>query len=320
MLYLRLLLLNCLWMSCALGQSQHQPETSMDSAARPELIILGTLQDGGSPHPGCKETCCLKLFSQPDPRRQVVCLGLIDRQAHKSFLIEATPDLPPQMKALQDAAGFKTAETPTAIFLTHAHIGHYTGLMYLGMEALNASSVPVYAMPRMASFLAENGPWSQLIEKHNIEINPLSENSAVRLSPQLSIIPFRVPHRDEFSETVGFIIAGPHKKALFIPDIDKWQKWDSSIVKAIAKVDYAFIDGSFFNGQEVGYRDISQVPHPFIIESMSLFKELPTSEKNKIHFIHFNHTNPVLNRSSKEARQVLQNGYKLSRIYQRFKL
>eukprot|EP00957_Ditylum_brightwellii_P156501 11911053-Ditylum_brightwellii.AAC.1 len=71
-----------------------------------------------------------------------------------------------------------TKKTPDGIFLTHAHIGHYTGLMYLGREALGAVDVPVYAMPRMRSFLKNNGPWSQLVSLGNINIQNLEEKSA----------------------------------------------------------------------------------------------------------------------------------------------
>ena len=42
---------------------------------------------------------------------------------------------------------------PKGIFLTHAHIGHYSGLIHLGKEALGAKGISVYAMPKMSFFL-----------------------------------------------------------------------------------------------------------------------------------------------------------------------
>jgi len=284
------------------------------------LIVLGTVQDGGSPHIGCRKDCCKDLFAHPDPDRKVTSLGIIDQENKKKYLIEATPDITFQMKNLSSHAPLDAKEIPDGLFVTHAHIGHYTGLMYLGREAMNASQAEVFAMPRMKVFLEWNGPWSQLVSLRNIVIRPMAAEQPVELSTQLKITPFIVPHRDEFSETVGFIIASPERKALFIPDIDKWGKWDTHIIQVIAGVDYAFIDGTFFSGEEISNRDMSEIPHPFIIESMNLFKDLPASEKNKIWFIHLNHTNPALDPHSKQSKTIIKNGFHVARINQTFNL
>lgn len=281
---------------------------------------MGTVQDGGSPHIACIKDCCRELFINPDKNRKVVSLGVIDPQNNKKYLFEATPDLTEQMKILKEYSPTDSKETPDGIFLTHAHIGHYTGLMYLGKEAMNAENVPVYAMPSMKDFLENNGPWSQLVSYHNISIQEMTNNKLTPLTYNLKVIPFTVPHRDEYSETVGFTIIGPNKKALFIPDIDKWERWNRNIVEEISKVDYAFIDATFYDGEEINNRDISEIPHPFIIESMSLFHNLPPQEKDKIHFIHFNHTNPTLNLESDQAKQIEKNGFNIARIYDVFKL
>ncbi len=113
---------------------------------------------------------------------------------------------------------------------------------------------------------------------------------------------------------------GPTKKALFIPDIDKWDRWERSISALIATVDYAFIDATFFNAEEINNRDISEIPHPFVIESMALFHTLPEKERAKIHFIHLNHTNPLFNKESEEYKQLLLNGYQVAAYGQVFEL
>jgi len=286
----------------------------------PFLIVLGTVQDGGSPHIGCTKECCKELFSHPDPTRKVVSLGLIDPVNKKNYIFEATPDFTTQVKELKNHSPWQTKELPDGIFLTHAHIGHYTGLMYLGKEAVNANLIPVYAMPRMKTFLENNGPWSQLVNIENITIKELQNEQPVSITSLLKVTPFRVPHRDEYSETIGFKITGPHKSALFIPDIDKWNRWDKNIIEEIGKVDFAFIDATFFDGEEINNRDISEIPHPFIIESMALFKDLQATEKAKIRFIHFNHTNPALDASSMKAQDVQEKGFKLATIADVFML
>ncbi len=278
------------------------------------LTVLGTVQDAGSPQIGCKKDCCKDLFLHPDKSRKVVSLGLTDAKNNKKYLFEATPDMPAQMRMLYEASSAMGDEIPDGIFLTHAHIGHYSGLMYLGKEAMNATNVPVYTMPRMRTFLEKNGPWSQLLANKNILLEEMNDEKEIRLSPGLKVIPFTVPHRDEFSETVGYRITGPSKTALFIPDIDKWEKWKTNIIEAIARVDYAFIDGTFYDAAEINNRDISDIPHPFIIESMKLFKDLKPLEKKKIYFIHFNHTNPVLNKKNRQAGLIIKNGFNIAAI------
>jgi pyrroloquinoline quinone biosynthesis protein B len=282
----------------------------------PFVVVLGTLQDGGSPHMGCEKECC----KYPDVSRKVVSLGLIDPVSNKKFLLEASPDFVAQTRMLKALLPSSENKLPDGIFLTHAHIGHYSGLMFLGKEAMNSKAVPVHAMPKMKSFLENNGPWSQLVTLNNIQINSLSEGNWENISPSLRVKPILVPHRDEFSETVGYVIEGPHKKLLFIPDIDKWEKWRTDIVSLIKEVDYALIDGTFFSAAEVGNRNIAEIPHPLVEESMKLFDWLSAKEKEKIFFIHFNHTNPLLNEQSEETKLVKSKGFRIAEINLRISL
>ncbi len=255
------------------------------------------------------------MFSTPNPDRRVVSLGLVDNTVSKKYLLEATPDMPVQMKALAQPYISNKNEIVDGIFLTHAHIGHYTGLMYLGKEAVAAKNVKVYVMPRMKHFLETNGPWSQLVFDQNISLTLVHNEENIRLTPSLEVQVFLVPHRDEYSETVGYRIIGPHKKALFIPDINKWSIWEKNILEEIKKVDYAFLDATFYSGAEIDHRDISQIPHPTVIESMARFDSLDIEHKSKIIFIHFNHTNPILDPRTKEAKEVLHRGFNIAQIH-----
>jgi len=147
----------------------------------------------------------------------------------------------------------------------------------------------------------------------NIELPDNYHGETVRLSrDSFSIEPLRVPHRDEFSETVGYRIIGPHKKILFIPDIDKWEKWDQPLWEQLKQVDLALIDGTFYQDGELPGRNMSEIPHPFVSETMNLLKDLPDSEKAKVFFIHFNHTNPLLKVNSKEKDAVRAKGFNVA--------
>ncbi|MGB3463862.1 MAG: MBL fold metallo-hydrolase [Cyclobacteriaceae bacterium] len=284
------------------------------------IMILGTVQDAGSPQIACQKACCIPLYSNPDFTRKVVSLGLIDSDNNRSYLFEATPDIASQLDLLRRNSGDTTKSVPDGVFLTHAHIGHYTGLMYLGAEAMNATEVPVYAAPKMREFLSSNGPWDQLVSYNNLSLQQVTPDSVFDLSSQLRVKAFRVPHRDEYSETVGWKIYGPHKSALFIPDIDKWEKWDTDITEVIKEVDYAFLDATFYDNNELKNRDMSEIPHPFVVESMMKFSALTAEQKQKIYFIYFNHTNPLFIQESVQSKKVLDNGFGIARFGERFVL
>lgn len=274
-----------------------------------KLIVLGTAQDAGYPQIG-SENEFERVEKNRKERQKVVSLGIIDLTAKQKFLIEATPDMPAQLFALNKF--WATKQTlPDGVFLTHGHIGHYTGLMYFGREAIGAKGVPVYAMPRLESFLTNNAPWSQLISLKNIELRPIKADETMTLNPSLKITPFLVPHRDEFTETVGFEINGQRKKAVFIPDIDKWSKWQTDLKEVIKRVDYALLDATFYQNGEIP-RDMSEVPHPFVEETARLLQNLPDKERAKVIFIHFNHTNPLLKKNSKESKDVLKKGFRVA--------
>ncbi len=280
------------------------------------LTVLGIAQDAGYPHIGCNKDCCNKNISD-DMEYFVTSIGISDIKNDKYYLFEATPDITSQIKYLKD--GIENQKIVDGIFLTHAHIGHYSGLMYLGREALGAKNVPIYAMPRMKRFLQENGPWSQLVSLENIDINEINHNQNIPLSRELTVIPFTVPHRDEFSETVGYKIVGKNKSALFIPDIDKWYLWEKSIIEEVKSVNYAFLDATFFSGEEIN-RSMSEIPHPFISETIEIFENEELITKNKIHFIHFNHTNPVLNKNIYLRDSILKLGFNFAKFGDRYEL
>ena len=282
------------------------------------ITVLGIAQDGGYPHIGCQKECCANYYNGKNKRKSVVSLGLIDSQQKQKWLFEATPDMHTQLADLENNH-LKTSTIIDGVFLTHAHIGHYTGLMYFGREALGKKDIPVYAMPKMKAFLENNGPWNQLVTLQNIELKSLQNDSIIKLNNNIKVTPFLVPHRDEFSETVGYKIEGKNKSVLFIPDIDKWYKWKKDIIAEVKQVDYTFLDAAFLNQNEVK-RAMTEVPHPFVVETVELFKNESMETKNKVIFIHFNHTNPTLQSNSKERKKLNKLGFRFAEEGQNFEL
>ena len=282
----------------------------------PFVIVLGIAQDGGFPQAGCRKECC-RNFGNGIPEGPA-CIAVVDPKTRQRWLFECTPHFPAQLQKLN--ASFPVDEAPgiDGIFLTHAHIGHYAGLIHLGREVMGTNNLPVFAMPRMGQFLQNNGPWSQLVALENIQLMPIADGKPVRLNERISVTPLMVPHRDEFSETVAFQITGPSKSVLFLPDIDKWTRWETRIEDVIAKVDIAFLDATFYDGDELQGRDMTQIPHPFVVESIKRFRVLPAETRSRIRFIHLNHTNPALNPNSKAAADIRKAGMDIASTLDRF--
>ena len=289
-------------------------------AAEPFVAVLGIAQDAGYPQAACTKDCCRETWNNPDRRRFATSLAVVDPDSGERWLLDCTPSFPDQLRLLDKLAKPRGNPGINGVFLTHAHIGHYAGLIHLGREVIGSQGVPVYAMPRMKQFLARNGPWSQLVRLNNIDLHPVQADRAVPLNKRISITPFLVPHRDEFSETVGFKIEGPNSSALFIPDIDKWERWSRDIESMVKQVDVAYLDGTFFADGELPNRSMSEIPHPFIVESMKRLAKLPAQERSKIRFIHLNHTNPAMNPQSKARKRIQATGMKVAEQGGRFEL
>lgn len=279
----------------------------------PYLVVLGIGQDGGAPQTGSHAD---PRWNEPANTHMATSLGLVDPVSGKRWLFEATPDFKRQWYELDKRAGLRGARVPDGIFITHAHMGHYTGLMFLGHESVGAKGVPVYVWPKMAAFLTNNGPWSQLVKYENIRLETLSPNSRIELSDSLRVSSFLVPHRQEFSEVAGFIVHGPQKTVGFIPDIDSWEEWDSTgtgLDRFLESVDLALVDATFFANGEIPGRDMSSFPHPFLSHTMARLSSASDETKAKIVFIHLNHTNPALEVGGEVYYLIQQEGFRIAR-------
>ena len=302
------------------AQAPDDTETTAASTENEEtscpvsILVLGVAQDAGKPQLGNADD---PAWSDPSLRRSATSIALIDRRGEKTrrWIFDVTPDIKDQLHALNLAAPVDDDTLVDGVFITHAHIGHYAGLMMFGHEAAGVQNLQTFVMPQMADFLTNNGPWSQLVRYYNITLAIMSAEQTEIIGPGISVTPFLVPHRQEFSEVVGFLIKGPEKSAIFIPDIDSWEDWDQEgtrIEDKIAEVDIAYLDATFYANGEIPGRDMSGFPHPFVSHSMSRFENLPAAEKSKVRFIHMNHTNPLLNPDAEERTVVKDAGFNIA--------
>jgi pyrroloquinoline quinone biosynthesis protein B len=281
------------------------------------IYILGNTQDAGVPHIGCQHPFCEDSFNVYE-EHYTTSIAVVNSDLKKYILFEATPDITFQLNNLKKNI-FDEFLLPESVYITHAHIGHYTGLMYFGREALGAKDIMVRVLPRMSNFLQNNGPWSQLVDINNIKIEEINFGSSTKELANIDITPVQVPHRDEYSETAGYIIKGENKKALFIPDIDKWEKWDRDLSQLAKEFDFLLIDATFYDSKEIN-RDISEIPHPLVTETMNLLSGLNKENRNKVYFIHMNHTNMMLDPNSELSKLITSKGFNIGRLGQKLYL
>jgi len=290
----------------------------------PRVVVLGTVQDGGMPQIGCDCSNCSRARKDPKFARHVASLAIHVPKTGHVYLVDATPDLPAQIEmihAFRPHPAGKVDRAPVdGVLLTHAHIGHYLGLAQFGFESLNTKEIPVWASPRMAEYLKTNGPWSQLVRLGNIALREFQPGQPFELEEGITIKPFQVPHRDEYSDTMAFLIRGPRKTLLYVPDTDSWKTWSRPLTEVLAaeKVDIALLDGTFYSPDELPDRDVTKIKHPLVTQTMDLLEPLVKAGKLRVYFTHMNHSNPALDengpaRKAIEARgfRVLQEGEEL---------
>jgi pyrroloquinoline quinone biosynthesis protein B len=293
------------------------------------VTLLGTAQDAGLPQLGCRCANCTRALHDERSSRAVVSLGLINPNAGTNYIIDATPEFKKQLITLHElssrfitrgaqagvgarvggrASGKRSTNRSLGldgIFLTHGHMGHYLGLNQLGKEAYSSSLLPVYATKPMKKFLSGNQPYKDLIRNRNLDIRSITPGKVCLTEENLKITPLQVEHRGEYSDTVGYFIQGPNKRLLYVPDMDVIT---SNVIEMIQKSDIVLVDGTFYDKTELeGRREPGSVPHPYMIETIQLLE--PYVRRARIMFVHLNHTNPVLNPKSDEAKVLKSHGF-----------
>lgn len=270
------------------------------------VYIIGSGQDGGLPQVGSRMDADMNARIDPLAVRLGPSIVVLDDDG-RCFLVDVSPDIKEQENRLLKLAVYaaRTASNPfDGALLTHAHMGHYAGLVHFGREGANCRNLPLWCTPRMGEFLKANAPWDQLVSLGNIDVKSTSQT--LEPWPGLSIRAIPVPHRGEYTDTIGISI---NEKLLYVPDIDGWDVWPDAR-EEVAKHEVSLLDATFYSPDELPGRDLSEISHPFISDTLETFKDL-TGDR-RIILTHFNHSNPVCDPGSKEARNVNAAGFELA--------
>lgn len=281
-------------------------------------LVLGSVQDAGFPQVGCYTERCDRgrALHAAGRGRFVSSLALVEPEAERFYLVDATPDITRQLDLITEPAFRRRAAERRpfdGIFLTHAHIGHYTGLAVLGNEGMGIRDTPVYCSAAMADFLASNQPWRFLVDQGRITLRPLDLDRWHRIDERLEVQLWKVPHRDELADTVAFVFRGTERSLLFLPDINAWRAWERDVAEAVASVDVALLDGSFWSMDELPGRSIEDIPHPLMTQTMDALQEVVDRDAARVVFTHLNNSNPALDDGGPEQEEVARRGFEIAR-------
>jgi pyrroloquinoline quinone biosynthesis protein B len=258
----------------------------------------------------CYTPRCERARAEPS---YVTSLALVSPDRDRYYLVDASPDITRQVDLIPEQ-GFRDRARNRrpfdGIFLTHAHIGHYLGLALLGREGVGMQETSIYCTPSMRAYLSTNGPWSLMVDEGRLVFPDVPVDREFPVDDRLSARMIPVPHRPEFSDTVGWVFRGPGGSVLYLPDIDRWEAWQYPVADIVRSVDASLLDGSFYSADEVPGRRVEDIPHPLIGHTMDLLTEA-VDDGARVIFTHFNNSNAVLDDGA-EAAAVRARGFEIA--------
>jgi len=268
------------------------------------VIVLGSAQDGGVPQLGSGEL--------PVPDRSASSLAVVGSDG-TAVLVDASPDLRLQQRRLAadpDYARRSDLQAFDAVLLTHAHMGHYAGLLYFGNEAHSTRQLPCFASPSMLRFLAGNEPWATLFRDGHLQAVTVEPGKVFDIVPGLSAVAHPVPHRPDFSDTLAFELIGPTGRSLlYLPDLDDWSDWPEAS-GVLSRVDTALVDATFYDDREHPHRDLADIPHPLVTDTIERFAGL--ASETQIILTHLNWTNRLCDPEAPEHARIRAAGFSVA--------
>jgi pyrroloquinoline quinone biosynthesis protein B len=266
------------------------------------FIILGSGQDGGAPQVG--------QASSVSHRRSASSVCIVSNEG-MVLLLDASPDVRQQSLALLESTVYPSDRTSLVdgICITHAHMGHYAGLLHFGTEAAATEHVPLIGTSRFLEFFSANEPWADLIRSGHVDAT-LIGNDTMMIDDILGLNAIAVPHRGEHTDTVAYSVSIRDTPwLLYVPDVDDWTRWPEAETE-IARHDFALVDATFSSIDELQGRNIGRIPHPLVPDTISRFRHLTAG--TQIILTHINHSNPLGRFESPITGQALVAGFKIA--------
>ncbi len=285
-----------------------------------KVTVLGSAQDGGFPEWDCNCLNC-RLSRQNALKFRFRSSLAVESENGCIVVLDASPDLKSQISMLRpysrrisEAYAGRVAPID-AILITHAHWGHIMGLLEL--SAGYPFKIPVYCSHYVASIIRSSRIFKSLVDGNFIDIIEFGDGDVLDVvdwrgrRTGLKFEAFKVPHREDFTDTYGFKVFDKKSSIVYIPDI---KTLSNNILSRIEGSNALFFEGTFYWEDELwrisGIRRTStELGHIPMVESLSILKELQVNLK---YYIHLNHTNPTLRSNSDERRTIEKAGLKIA--------
>jgi pyrroloquinoline quinone biosynthesis protein B len=292
-----------------------------------EITVLGSASIGGVPEWDCTCPNCSAARLDLNLRRTRSSIA-VTVEGDKYILFDAGHDLKTQLEMngitpRLDSVGETFRESRIdSVFLTHGHADHTVGVA----EFCTGKSfeLPLYGPPDLIEFLfgSEENPnyFGELgrLAKNYVNPIPLAEEKAVTRLGEIEVRGFEVPHtkvledgRKYPSTTYAYEIKNENSRLVYAPDLGKLDPW---LIERLEGVDVFLMDATFWwdnelervSGIPVTSYQLGHVPQE---ASVVLLKDVGIG---RVVYTHFNHTNPVLDKDSRQLEIVENAGQEIA--------
>jgi pyrroloquinoline quinone biosynthesis protein B len=290
------------------------------------IQVLGVAAGGGFPQWNCACDLCARCRrgEGPEPTTHA---GIAVRGDGGGgwWLANATPDVLAQIEAHPDLwPGPAARSTPiTSVVLTDAEFDHTIGLLLLREGA----SLDVWATPAVLDILHDDFPVRRLVERYaSFHWRELTPGEPAEVVPGVDVTPLaisdRCPRFSREPERPDAVVAlriedrSSGGSALWSPQVGAWT---DEIRDAVAGVDVAFVDGTFWVGDELsgagaGTRGAAAMGHLPLSGPDGLAAHYAATGGDGVRRLlaHINNTNPILDPASPERAELAALGIEIA--------
>jgi pyrroloquinoline quinone biosynthesis protein B len=300
------------------------------------VAILGSAAGGGFPQWNCNCSNCSSLraghtgFCARTQAQVAVSLG-----SGQWCLLNASPDLRSQILSTPLLAPRQSPRhTPIdCLLLTSADVDSIAGLLHLR----EFQPLTIFATPSVRRIVLEENRIFRVLER----ADPPTVWEDIRLDAWFPAAPARSLNRESLvrcravplggaypdyvsedlrrslppSEAVtGLVLAQAGKQFFYAPSLlgssDEWKSWARSS-------DLCLLDGTFWAEQELiaagaGSKTAREIGHLPLSGAGGLLEQFDSAGPGRRVLIHMNNTNPVLDESSPEHRELRRRGWEIA--------
>jgi len=287
--------------------------------------ILGSAAGGGFPQWNCNCRNCAGLRTGSiRAKARTQCSVAVSADGSRWSLLNASPDLRSQIFSFPDLLpkGGVRGSAIDAVLLTDAELDHITGLLSLR----ETQPIRLFCTSQVFDWvLASNTVFGALNSPDRFRVTTVEdrkpETIGCGLGFEAMFVSGKVPTYVKSTPanydgaTVGYklIDSSTGSSLLYVPAI---KEIDEGFLATAAACDCLLFDGSFWSDNEMeirgaGTRTASSMGHLPISGAAGSLAQLGDLRMRKI-YTHINNTNPILDETSAERREIEKAGWEVA--------